>query len=41
VIYYAYQRYEREEWKSKRGDFVEWLVGIALGTSLRAVLLYV
>ena len=40
VIYYAYQRYEREEWKRKRGDFVEWLVGIALGTSLRAVLLY-
>ena len=31
VIFYAYQKFEREKWEVKRGDFVEWLVGLLWG----------
>jgi len=38
IIYYAYQKYKREKWREKRGDFIEWLTGILIGTLLRILL---
>ena len=31
IVFYAYQRFERERWEVKRGDFVEWLTGLLWG----------
>jgi len=35
LIFIAYQYYERERWVYKRGDFIEWLVGLIIGSLLR------
>ena len=38
LVFIAYQFYERERWAYKRGDFVEWLVGLVVGSALRCIL---
>ena len=40
IVFYAYQKYEREKWELKRGDFVEWLTGILAGTIAKCVHMY-
>ena len=37
IIYYAYQSIEKEKLSRKRGDYVEWLVGILVGLIIRAI----
>jgi len=38
LTFIAYQYYERERWAEKRGNFIEWLIGLVVGSVLRAVL---
>ena len=37
LVYIEYQRYEREKWSRKRGDFAEWLIGLLIGAIVRAI----
>ena len=34
LIFIAYQFYEKEKWIEKRGDFVEWMVGLLIGGAI-------
>ena len=35
LVFIAYQLCEREERGRKRGDFVEWMIGLLIGSALR------
>ena len=34
LIFIAYQYFEKEKWVEKRGDFVEWLIGLMIGGAI-------
>ena len=38
LIFIAYQFYEKERWIEKRGDFVEWLIGLMIGGGIKVVI---
>jgi len=37
MIFIAYQFSEREKLSAKRGDFIEWLIGIILGSIIKLI----
>lgn len=37
LIFIAYQFYEKERWIEKRGDFVEWLIGLMIGGAIEKI----
>ena len=39
LIFIAYQFYEKERWMEKRGDFVEWLVGLMIGGAIDKIII--
>ncbi len=38
LIFIAYQYFEKEKWMEKRGDFVEWLVGLIIGGLVKSLI---
>ncbi len=39
LIFIAYQFYEKERWIEKRGDFVEWLIGLMIGGGIDKIII--
>ena len=37
LIFIAYQFYEKERWMEKRGDFVEWMIGLIIGGLVKSL----
>ena len=38
MLYIAYQYFEKEKWIFKRGDFVEYAIGVVIGAVIKYVL---
>ena len=38
LIFIAYQFYEKERWIEKRGDFVEWMIGLIIGGLVKSLI---
>ena len=38
LIFIAYQYFEKEKWLEKRGDFVEWLIGLLIGGAINTLI---